>query len=236
MRRRPQALRRVRSWSCNPELAPIVADIKDLAELVDATQPGGVGAGGSDRVLRCLITLATEDELAGRIVLQRILPGLISRSRRWDGHVRGADVCDVAVGAAWLAIRSYNVESRSRNVAPSLIADALWVAFRRDSRRKVEQEVPMPASVLSTRAAPAREASPIVALAGTLRAARQAGVPAADVELMRRIVVAGSPSQAARNCNVTVRTIRNRRDAASWKIRRALGIEWADWRDPLVAA
>ena len=53
---------------------------------------------------------------------------------------------------------------------------------------------------------------------------------------MRRIVAAGSPSRAARNCKVTVRTIRNRRDTAAWKIRRALGPEWGDWTDPLVAA
>ncbi len=233
MRRRPQVLRRVRAWSSNPVLAPVVTGISNLDDLVAATQPGG---SGGDDMLRCLIALAADEEVAGRIVLQRILPGLISRSRRWNGHVRGADVCDIAVGAAWLAIRSYDVETRSRHVAPALIADALWIAFRRDSRRKVEQEVPVPATVLSSRAAPERETAPMTALAGTLRAAQRAGVPAADLDLIRRIVVAGSPSQAARNCNVTVRTIRNRRDAASWKIRRALGPDWADWTDPLVAA
>ena len=236
LRRRPQTLRRVRAWSTDPVLAPIVTDIGDLDDLVHATQPGVIGGGAGDEILRRLITLASGEELAGRIVLQRILPGLISRSRRWDGHHRGADVCDIAVGAAWLAIRTYDVGARSLHVAPSLIADALWIGFRRGSRRKVEQEIPVPGSVLMAHPAPAHEAAPIEALAGTLRAAHRAGVPAADLDLMRRIVAAGSPSRAARNCKVTVRTIRNRRDTAAWKIRRALGPEWADWTDPLVAA
>ena len=94
----------------------------------------------------------------------------------------------------------------------------------------------MPGSVLMAHPAPPHEATPIAALAGTLRAARRAGVPSADLDLIRRIAAAGSPSTAARQCEVTVRTIRNRRDAASWKIRRALGPEWEDWTDPLVAA
>lgn len=235
MRRRPQVLRRVRSWSIDPVLAPFVTDIADLDGLVHATQPGIAGGRTGDDVLGCLLMLAGDEELAGRIVLQRMLPGLISRSRRWNGH-RGADVCDIAIGAAWLAIRTFDVGARSRHVAPALIADALWIAFRRDSRRMTEQEVPVPGSVLMAYPAQPREIAPIEALAGTLRAARRAGVPAADLDLMRRIAVAGSPSGAARSCKVTVRTIRNRRDTASWKIRQALGPDWADWTDPLVAA
>ncbi|MEP6298583.1 MAG: hypothetical protein ABJ382_14745, partial [Ilumatobacter sp.] len=227
---------RVRSWSNDPALAPIVSDIRDLDELVRATSRAAGRNGSGDEILRSLITLAIDDELAGRIVLQRILPGLISRSRRWDGHAHGGDACDVSIGAAWLAIRTFDVHTRSRHVAPSLISDSLWIGFRRSARRKVEQEVPVPANVLTAYAAPAREAAPLEALAGTLRAARLAGVPAADLELMRSIVVAGSPSQAARQCEVTVRTIRNRRDAASSRIRRALGPDWADWTDPVVAA
>ena len=118
MHRRPQVLRHVRAWADHPVLGPVVTDIADLDDLVHATQPGVLGGGIGDEVLRQLITLAGTEELAGRIVLQRILPGLISRSRRWDGHTRGADVCDIAIGAAWLAIRTYDVEARSLHVAP----------------------------------------------------------------------------------------------------------------------
>lgn len=237
MRHRRRTLQRIRAWAADPILAPVVSDLRDVDDLLRATEPRGSSEpGSSDEILHRLIALACDDELAGRIVLQRILPGLICRSRRWDGHARGADACDIAIGAAWIAIRGFDADARPRNVAPSLIADTLWIAFRRGARRKVEQEVPVPSRVLAARAAPAREASPLTALAGTLRAARRAGVPSADVDLMRLIASTGSPTQAARTCNVTVRTIRNRRDTASWNIRRALGPDWADWADPLVAA
>lgn len=233
---RPQALRRARTWHIDPVLAPYVIGIRDLDGLVDATQPWVAGAEASDALLARLIQLAVHDELAGRVVLQRLLPGLISRSRSWEGRSPCSDACDIAVGAAWLAIRHYDAVNRSRSIAPALIADALWIGFRRNSRRKAHQEVPMSGDLLGSQPAPGRETEPIVALAGMLCAARRAGVPAADLDVIRDLTTAGSPSQAARNCNVTVRTIRNRRDAAAAKIREALGPEWSDWRDPLCAA
>lgn len=236
LRRRPQALRTASAWATDPVLDPFVTDVRDLDHLVQITQPNAIGGGMGDEILRCLIALAPAEELAGRIVLQRILPGLISRARSWDGRARSDVACDVVIGAAWVAIRTFDVRARSLHVAPALIADALWVGFRRGARKKVEQEIPVPDSVLMAQPAPPHEISPIEAFAGTLRAAHRAGVPGADLELMRRIVVDGTQSTAARNCAVTVRTIRNRRDSATWKIRRALGPDWADWTDPVVAA
>ncbi len=145
------------------------------------------------------------------------------------------DACDLAVGAAWVAIRAYDVRERSRHVAPALIADTLWIGFRCGSRRKVEQEIPVPESVLRAYPAPPHESEPMTALAGTLRAAHHAGVPGSDLDLIRQLVVAGSPSSTARQCKVSVRTIRNHRDTATANIRSALGPDWADWADPLTA-
>lgn len=217
-------------------LAPHLCTLRTLDDLVAASQPGTAGPDAGNAVLARLIQLAAHDELAGRIVLQRILPGIISRSRRWQADAPSSDACDTAIGAAWLAIGNYDVSTRSGNIAPALIADALWIGFRRGSRRKARREVPTSGELLSVHAAPHREAEPIAALAGMLRAAQRAGVPAADLDVVRHLITAGSPSQAARNHNVSVRTIRNRRDAAASKIREALGPEWSDWRDPLCAA
>jgi hypothetical protein len=135
-----------------------------------------------------------------------------------------------------MAIRGFDVGARSRHVAPALIADALWIGFRRGARKRVESEIPIPGSVIGAQPAPARVVDPLTALAGTMRAAARAGVRSSDLELLRTIVVSGGPTRAARDCAVTVRTIRNRRDQAARRIRRALGPEWADWSDPLVAA
>ena len=236
LRRRPTALRTVRGWRGAETFERIVGGVANLDELLAATQPNVGAPGSADAVLRRLVELAATEELAGRIVLQRLLPGLISQSRRWMGRRVWTDPSDIAIGAAWMAIRGFDVQARSRHVAPALIADSLWIGFRRGARKRVESEVPVAGTVLGARPAPPHVADPLTALAGTLRAAARAGVRSSDLELLRTIVVSGGPTRAARDCDVTVRTIRNRRDQAARRIRYALGPEWADWSDPLVVA
>jgi len=236
LRRRPSALRTARGWGGDEAFRSIVGGVRDLDELVTATQPHAGPPGFGDTILRHLVELGATEELAGRVVLQRLLPGLISQSRRWMGRGGVAEPSDIAIGAAWMAIRGFDVRARSRHVAPALIADALWIGFRRDARKRVESEIPVPGSVLGAQPAPPQVADPLTALAGTIRAAERAGVRSSDLDLVRAIVIAGGPTRAARDCNVTVRTIRNRRDQAARRIRRALGPDWADWSDPLVAA
>lgn len=237
LRRRPAALRRVRRWSGDESFERLVRSIRSLDDLVAASQPTDpAGSERSDAVLRRLIAMADTDELAGRIVLQRILPGLISRSRRWMGHDALGDPTDVAIGAAWIAIRQFDVTRRERHLAPALIADALWIGFRRDSRRMAASEVPVPETTMCAHAAPSSPIDPMVALASTLRAAERAGVRSSDLSVIRNIAAAGGPTRAASECRVTVRTIRNRRDRASRQIRRALGPDWDDWSDPLAVA
>ena len=236
LRRRPSVLRTVRRWDGAEVFRGAVGGVRDLDDLLAATQPHTGALGSGDQILRRLVELAATDELAGRVVLQRLLPGLISQSRRWVGRGGTAEPSDIAIGAAWMAIRGFDVRARSRHVAPALIADALWIGFRRDARKRVESEIPVPGSVLGAQPAPPHVPDPLAALAGTMRAAARAGARSSDLELIRTIVIAGGPTRAARDCAVTVRTIRNRRDQAARRIRRTLGPDWADWADPLVAA
>ena len=190
LRRRPATIRRVRGWDGDAAFLRTVARVRCLDELVGATQPHVGAPGSGDAVLRRLVELAATDELAGRIVLQRLLPGLISGSRRWTERGTNTDPSDIAVGAAWMAIRDFDVDVRSRHVAPALIADALWIGFRRGARRRVTSEVPVPDSVLGTQPAPPRVVEPMTALAGTLprcgasrRATERPGVPPDDRRL-----------------------------------------------------
>lgn len=234
---RPSAVGRVGRWSGDESFERLVRSARSLHDIVDATQPGcGASPESCDAVLRNLVVLAKSDDLAGRIVLQRILPGVISRAQRWQGHAGADEPSDVAIGAAWIAIRRFDATARDRHLAPSLIADALWIGFRRDARRRVSSEIPLPASALCNHVAPTEAADPLVALAATLRAAAQAGARSSDLAVIRSIAAAGGPTHAAETWRVTVRTIRNRRDAASRRIRRVLGPDWADWSDPLAVA
>jgi len=61
-------------------------------------------------------------------------------------------------------------------------------------------------------------------LAEVVRDARRAGVPAGDIELLRRLAQVESPSMVAAERNVTSRTIRNHRDRAVEHVRTALDI------------
>lgn len=233
--RRASTWRTVRSWISDGWL-PLSDEVGDLDALVALTQPSAGDGTGHDDLLRRLIALAGIDDLAARIVLQRILPGVISGARRWTLRDRSADPVDVVVGAAWLAIRGFDLDGRHCHVAPALIADSIWIGFRRGSRRKTEQEVPVSSDVLAMRPAPEHRLDPTTALAGTIRAADRAGVPEKDLEFLRHLVRAGSPSAVAAERGVSPRTVRNHRDIATAQVRSALGGGWSDWADPLTAA
>ena len=73
-----------------------------------------------DEILLRLVDLARDDELAGRLVVQRLLPALISRTRRYAPFQRSVDPIEIVVGAAWLAVRAYDTGRRRHNVASSL--------------------------------------------------------------------------------------------------------------------
>ena len=226
--RRPMTRRAVAAWFADDgplagsTLATALAHVErpHLDDVLEATRHRRPHA---ERSLGALLALAASDELAARIVLQRVLPGLVAGARRWSSL--DPDAVDVVIGAAWVAITGFGARRRPSSLAPALVSDALWIAFRRASRRRAPEEVPLPLEALGERAAP-RRIEPMVALAEALRAARAAGVSEADLGAIRALAAAGSPSAAARALQVTPRTVRNRRDAAGRRIRDALGPDW----------
>ena len=225
LRRRPGALRQARAWADHHPSGPLartVADIDDLQELLDATRGRSASALAADGLLLELVSIAQDDELAARVVIQRILPGLVSRSARYRSHRNPVDPAELSVAAAWIAVRRYDWRSRGRNVAASLISDATFQAFRRPLRlRAATEELRSPHAfkVLPSATGPASGAEE---LAGVLRDALDAGVPTHDIELIRHLARTGSPGRVARECGVTPRTIRNRRDRAIARVRAAL--------------
>jgi len=84
-----RALRTARGWAqAYPDhpLATVVAELGDLDEIRQATQRSSDSGGGRERsddaILLALVELAPSDELAGRIVLQHLLPALIVQAKR----------------------------------------------------------------------------------------------------------------------------------------------------------
>ncbi len=225
LRRRPDAVRRARSWADADPGAPLacaVAALEDLQDLLDASRGRQGSDVTADRLLLELVRIAQHDQLAGRVVIQRILPGLVSRSARYRTRRTAVDPAELSVAAAWIAVRSYDWRRRRRHVAASLISDATFQAFRRPLRLMAAGEEPRSPHALKLIPAVSGPTNGADELAAVLRDALDAGVPTCDVELIRHLARTGSPGRVARECGVTLRTIRNRRDAAIARVRAAL--------------
>jgi hypothetical protein len=221
------SLRRARRWADgDPEhpVSRLVADISDLGDVIAATHRGATPAGSDDAILHRLVELARCDELAGRLLVQRLLPGLISRATCFRDLRGGIDPLELAVPAAWLAIRTFDTDHRRHHIAASLISDAVFAAFRGPLRRRSSTEVTRSPDRFAESSGELITRCALEELADVVRDARCAGVPAADIDLLRRLAQVESPGMLAVERNVTTRTIRNHRDRAVERVRTALAI------------
>lgn len=231
-----RALRTARGWATARPGGPLAAAVDGLTDLDDlrrathrtagAGAGAGVGAGGDadgEAILLALVELARHDELAGRIVLQRVLPALIVNARRYRSYTDRTDPIAQIVPAAWIAIRCYDVERRCHHVAASLISDAVFQAFRRELRRRTGGEEPMSPTAFASTAC-RDDATALEELVAVLRDARRAGVPAGDLDLLCQLVRDGSPTAVARERNVTTRAVRYHRTRAVRHVRDALAV------------
>jgi hypothetical protein len=222
-----RAVRTARTWASRyPDhpLGTVVAELTDLDQIRQATQRRNDTERADDAILLALVELSRDEELAGRIVLQHLLPALISNALRYRSFKNPTDPVAQVIPAAWLAIRCYDVERRRHHVASSLISDAVFQAFRRPLRvRSATEQVTSPTAFAAT---PCDDgpATAIDEFVTVLRDARRAGVPAYDLDLLRQLVRVGSPGIVAEQRNVTPRTIRNHRDRAVDHVRTALAV------------
>jgi len=229
-RHRP-SIRRARRWMITDR------SIEHLDDLLAAT---GYGVSPRDRtaraatavtddnaVVRELVRLARSDELAARVLLQRILPGLRHRARLWSGRGGRTHHYEEALGelisVAWTLIRTYDVEGRLGYVVANLVRDSAHYAFIAPKRRRWSSEEITDPVALSDECAPANTLASSTELAELLDAAAGAGagVPMEDLQLLRELIAAqGSTEVVAARCQVTSRTIRNRRLRAIRHLRR----------------
>jgi len=189
--------------------------IDSLDDILDAVGYDRPPDPVSERRLRCLVELAATDELAARVVVQRILPGLLAVVRRRRGLCD--DVFEELLGAAWIAIRTFNPSRSPRSVAASLISDADYAAFRAAGRRRSSQERPVDTKLIDQ--PHVHEPNPCEQLAGLLADAVDAGVPSGDLELVRQLLAAPTAAQLAEGLQITPRTVRNRRDRITSRLR-----------------
>ena len=99
---------------------------RDLDDVLAACGFGVAHTASRNEALARLVTIARQDDLAARVVVQRLLPGLLGIARRRRAFEREA--FDELLGAAWLTIRQARTAGRE-HLAAGLVRDAAYRAF-----------------------------------------------------------------------------------------------------------
>jgi DNA-directed RNA polymerase specialized sigma24 family protein len=222
--RSPSALARARSWRL---------DGLPLRSLDDLLWRTGYGRGEcttrpvdpwrlrtGDAALRALVAIAREDELAARVVLQRLLPALSALARRRTRTVPAwVDATDELVSTAWVVIRQFPIERRTSFVVASLLHDIDNVVFRREARRKMDA-VPTPEAVFELVPLADDEPGPAEELAELVDDACDAGLDPDDIDLVDRLADGATVDQIAAARAVHPRTVRNQRRRMVHRLRQ----------------
>jgi hypothetical protein len=209
---------RAGAWALTP------GPVSDLDALLAAAGYRQPATRAHNDVLRQLVERARTDDLAARIVLQRILPGLLAVVRHRCVTRRTDGLFEELVGAAWIVIRLGRVTPTSQHVAATLISAAAHRAFVAPARRRSTTEVMTDPGTFSEQA-DGHEVSAFEELAALVREARERGLPPEDLDLVRELVRTGSTTAVAAARHVTPRTVRNHRDRAVYGIRRRTQVD-----------
>jgi hypothetical protein len=235
---RSTARRRVLSDTLNDEWERLAADPRtsthiaawplvlavhgDVSSLLDAVgRDGGLPMAEADRLLGELVRLARDDALAARIVLQRVLPGLVTAAVR---RTRGCPVdrqamFDDLVANAWLVIRSFPLERRPAKIAVNILRDAEYQTCVRPLRLRSSGELPaaLPAEAhglprCGLDGVPDGCRSAVTEIVSVLTFGATAGLRHRDLAMLGAATVGGlSVAEVAHRFRVTPRTVLNRR-------------------------
>jgi DNA-directed RNA polymerase specialized sigma24 family protein len=177
-----------------------------------------------DAVLFSLVQRAASDELAARIVLQRILPPLIAIAGRRGQLASGGfnEALHETIGQAWILIRTYPVDRRPAKVAANLVRDTEYFAFVRGSRLKrveIEQWVD---DATERIAIPEEEPDTHCELNELIEKAIKHGFHGFPLQLITRLSSGETMEEIAAEAGVCVRTVRTWRRKAIIELRERM--------------
>lgn len=201
----------VRSWGLTDE------PFGDLDQLLALAGFGGEATAATDEVLVRLMRRANDGGLAARIVLQRILPGLLSVAAVEQRREPGLDALEELVADAWVAILRYRVDRRPTAIAARLINDARHLAFTDPRRRCRFDEAALTPDIDPEPGPPSPHA--FEELTTVLVDARRSGLADDDLAFVRLLVDHDTVDAAAAARRVSSRTIRTRRREVTERIR-----------------
>jgi DNA-directed RNA polymerase specialized sigma24 family protein len=207
-----------------------IAGHDDLRDLLAATGTDrSVPMPVADALLAEVIRHAATDELAARVVLQRVLSGLVRiATRRTQSRPElRRDLFEELTASAWLVIRTYPLHRRPVKIAVNILRDTEYQLCVRPARLKSAGEVATPRleeeclghAALDGQPVGAAEPPAELQVVALLRLAALAGLPDGDVDLLREVYIEGRPlAELARARGCTVRTIYNRRESATRRL------------------
>jgi hypothetical protein len=201
--RRPANVRRARGWQ--------ITDI-EFSSLDELLALAGAGSAGPEQelVLRRLLETAAGDDLAARVFLQRMLPILLRANHRRPHGMTSAAGIDELLGAAWIAIRTFDRRRQPSCLVPALVHDAVYRAFLVETRRRdLRREIVVERLEHHADHGTDRERT-LAELRLLLLEAQQAGLPPVDLEVLRRVIMTGSTERVAAELGVTPRAVRYR--------------------------
>lgn len=176
----------------------------------------------ADEVLHALLVAARDDELAARVVLQRLLPGLVTLAcrwqRRWDG-----DVVSELLTAAWPVIRTFPYERRPLHLVANLLNDCEYHAFRRANRRLMQQVATAPHELDCAVDPPSPDAR--AELAEVISCSRS--LSEADIHLLALLSSGRSMLEVADAMAMSERTLRNHKARVVAHLRSAVALAGA---------
>jgi hypothetical protein len=236
----PSSPRSSLTGALNAEWARVATDPASVAQMAawELPEPGlahperllaAVGRQGdldttaADTLLAHVVRLARDDDLATRLVLQRVLGPLVlvavrrTRSRPADRQT----LFDDLVATAWLVIRSYPLDRRPAKVAANIVRDAEYLTCVRPARLRSASEIPsaIPPGALGVCRIDGRSPSrldPGDEIAELLAAGLASGLDRRDLAMVAEVHLLGRSVEAvARRYHITSRTVRNRRLAVT---------------------
>lgn len=209
---RPSALRAADRWGLTDH------PLDDLDQLLRAVGYESAPTARSDERFVQLVLLAAQDELAGRIVVQRLLPGLLSVVRKRKRCGTGETTLDELLGTMWIVIATYNPARRPGCLAAAIISDADYRTYRAPARRRLT-ELPTGDIELVARRVPAPLLGARAEVEELLDDALAAGVPGTDLDLLRALLDGAETAEIAERLQVSARTVRNRRTRITDRLR-----------------
>ena len=193
---------------CSAQPATVAAE---LEALLASTQGNDDEA---DQNLAALVGRAATDPAIARLVLQRVMPGVLSVAKRRANLAPGTfrEILHDLVANAWIAVCTYPLDRRPRKIAANLVRDIEYNTFTQQSRlRRVATDA---VAEMPDRSAP-HHTNPGEDVITVLAAARNAGANPDGLRLLGELAVAGrSVNELAASYGVSPRTILNRRLAA----------------------